>query len=124
MRARVHKYRAKRTEVDGISFASKKEAARYVELKLLEKAGKIEQLELQPRFPLYAQSTSGYLVRAARTAVDPKLLKIGEYRADFKYRDGRTVPYVVEDVKGFRTDLYKWKKKHVEAQYGITVREV
>lgn len=39
-----------------------------------------------------------------------------------KYRD--TQPYVVEDVKGFKTPLYKWKKKHVEAQYGITIREI
>ena len=120
----MHKYRAKPTEVDGIRFASQKEARRYQELKLLEKAGKIEGLELQPRFPLYAQSTSGYLRRAVSTATDPKLLKVGEYRADFKYLDGRTVPYVVEDVKGFQTELYKWKKKHTEIQYGIEIREV
>lgn len=119
-----HKYRAKPTEVDGIRFASQKEARRYQELKLLEQAGKIEELELQPRFPLYAAGTSGYVARALETATDRESLRIGEYRADFKYRDGRTVPYVVEDVKGFKTPLYRWKKKHVEAQYGITIREV
>jgi hypothetical protein len=119
---REHKYGAKATVVDGIRFASQKEARRYQELKLLEKAGEIWELELQPRFPLRVPSTSGYLMRAARALTEGGSFVIGEYRADFKYWDASTEPYVVEDVKGFDTPLSKWKRRHVQAQYGITVR--
>ena len=116
------KYGAVKTTVDGIRFDSKKEAVRYCELKLLEKAGEIEDLELQPVFPLLVPSTSGRVMRAAKAIVQGGTFQIGEYRGDFKYLDykrGR----IVEDVKGFKTPLYRWKKKHVEAQYGIQIRE-
>jgi hypothetical protein len=107
---RPSKYRAQRTTVDGITFHSKKEAARYGQLKMLEKAGEISSLYLQPRYDLNV----GYAL------TDP----IGRYVADFSYTDTRTGLVVVEDVKGFKTPLYRWKKKHVEAQYGIEIREV
>lgn len=123
---RGHKYgvqtdakgKAERT-VDGILFASKREAKRYAELKLLERAGEIHRLGLQPGFPL-AVHRPGHVLPT----------KIGEYRGDFVYcecRRGATCEWtrqVVEDVKGFQTPLYKWKKRHVEAQYGIEIREV
>lgn len=117
-----HKYGAKPTIVDGIRFASTKEAHRFAELKLLQMAGEIHALDRQPRFPLFvpAHGNGGPYERAC----------IGEYRADFSYctckRGAKCIQSmrVVEDVKGFKTPLYKWKKKHVEAQYGITIREV
>lgn len=116
---RTSKYGAEPTVVDGIRFDSKKEAARYAELKLLEKAGEIFGLRLQPEFPLHAHAPG-----AAR--------RIGVYVADFEYVTehetggpaGTETRLVVEDVKGFKTPLYRWKKKHVEAQYGIEIREV
>lgn len=101
---RKTKYRAVRTVVDGITFASKREAARYGVLRTLAQAGKISGLTLQPRFPLLVNGT-----------------KIGEYRADFRYVEGGKV--IIEDCKGFRTRQYIQKRKHVEAQYGITIRE-
>lgn len=104
------KYRAKPTVVDGIRFDSMKEARRYGELKLLERAGEISELELQPRFPLTVHFWDDHE-------------RIGEYRGDFRYYD-RNGEEIVEDVKGFKTPLYRWKKKHVEAQYGIQIREV
>jgi len=104
---RGHKYGAVRTEVDGVKFASKAEARRYSELKLLERAGQIFGLQLQPPFRL----------EVGREC-------IGIYKADFSYRDKRDGRTVVEDVKGFKTELYRWKKKHVEAQYGITITEI
>ncbi len=107
---RRSKYGAVRTTVDGIVFASKSEARRYGELKLLLKAGEIEDLELQPRFPLIVHFWDEHE-------------RIGEYRGDFAYYD-RVGERIVEDVKGFKTPLYRWKKKHVEAQYGIKVVEV
>jgi dsDNA-binding SOS-regulon protein len=103
---RQHKYRAVPTVIDGIRFASKKEAKRYAELKMLETAGVIQGLCLQPEYVLYAGDGD---------------TKLGVYRADFEYAENGQ--HIVEDVKGFKTPLYRWKKKHVEAQYGIQVRE-
>lgn len=99
-----HKYGAVPTVVDNIRFASKAEAKRYGELKLLERAGKISCLELQPKFPL---------------CVNGK--EIGVYIADFAYLDLEKAKDVTEDVKGIRTPIFNWKKKHYEAQYGITI---
>ncbi len=112
------KYHAVKTTVDGIRFDSAKEARRYGELKLMEKAGEIHCLILQPKFNLFALSIYGKVT-------DP----IGVYRADFSYctcksKTGCEDKLVMEDVKGFKTPLYRWKKKHVEAQYGIQIREV
>ena len=117
------KYGAVKTTLDGITFASKKEAKRYAELKLLERAGEIEGLELQPKFALMTTLTTG-TVMGAGAALAGKYPVIGHYVGDFKYFDLRTTQRVVEDVKGFKTPLYRWKKKHVEAQYGITVVEI
>src|SRR3990167_2192701 len=108
------KYNARKTTVDGIRFDSKKEAVRYCELKLLEKAGEIESLELQPKFALMTQLTTG-TVRGAAKALTHQWPVIGHYVGDFRYFDLRTCERVVEDCKGFRTPLYKWKRRHVEA---------
>lgn len=95
-----HKYGARRVEVDGISFASRKEARRYQELKLLERAGKIQNLRRQIRFAL------------VQTVV---------YVADFQYTEnGETV---VEDVKGYRTAEYKRKRRLMLEQHQIAIKE-
>lgn len=107
------KYGAVRTEVDGIKFASKREAKRYGELKLLERAGQIKELELQPKFPIRIA-----LRGSSDTAV------AFSYVADFRYREGPKGLLVVEDVKGMRNRMYQLKKKCVELQYGIEIREV
>ena len=104
---RKHKYRAIRTKVDGIVFASKAEARRYTELKALEKSGVIEKLEIQPRFKLVVNG-----------------IKIATYIADYRYRVVKTGAVVIEDVKGVRTAVYRIKKKLVELLYGIEVIEV
>lgn len=103
----AHKYNAKKTVVDGIKFDSKKEAARYEVLKGLEQSGKIGQLELQPRFEL--QERFKYRGETVR--------KI-EYIADFSYLDKEKGLWVVEDVKGVKTDVYKLKKKLFLFKYG------
>lgn len=107
------KYRNKPVTVDGIRFASKAEARRYGELKLLEKAGEIADLELQPRFPLHA-GPYGDLVN----------YHIGDYVADFRFWCNRGDGWVVEDVKGTETALFKWKRKHFEAEYSINLRVI
>ena len=101
----MNKYRNIKTEIDGIVFDSRKEANRYAELKLLEKAKQIYTLKLQPSFPIVINGQ-----------------KICTYKADFQYFEN--YKDVVEDVKGFRTALYRWKKKHVEAQLGIVITEI
>ena len=106
------KYGAIRTEVDGIVFASKKEARRYQELRLLEKAGKIYGLELQPKFPIR--------VMGSKSNEKP----VCTYIADFRYRAGPTGILTIEDVKGIKTPVYRLKKKLVEDLYGITVVEI
>ena len=105
----MNKYRAKKVSLDGHTFASKAEARRYAELRLLYKSGEISAPALQIRYPLMVGD-----------------ILIGRYVADFVYRwrKNRNNYVVVEDVKGFRTQLYKWKKKHFEAQYGIKITEV
>jgi len=116
----ISKYRAVPTVVDNIRFASKAEARRYGELLLLQKAGRIEDLTLQPSFALHAASTSGQLGQAIQATAGTLKTLVGHYRGDFSYLDykrGR----VVEDVKGMDTPISRWKRKHVAIQYGITV---
>lgn len=101
------KYNAVKTEVDGIKFDSAKESKRYANLKLLERAGVIENLKLQPRF----------LLQEGFTYNGHKERKI-EYVADFQYeRDGQTI---VEDVKSkaTRTPIYMLKRKLFLYKYG------
>lgn len=100
-----NKYHNKKIKVDGHLFDSKKEAERYYELKLMEHAGVIRHLELQPRFELQPPFECDGI----------KHRKI-EYVGDFAYQEnGRKV---VEDVKGMETDVYKLKKKLFLYQYG------
>jgi len=114
----VNKYRNVKTEVDGIVFASKKEADRYQELKLLERAGKICDIKLQPKFLVIPVFTSSSGVKHRAT----------HYVADFMYEvvDGKAknLP-IVEDAKGVRTKEYIIKRKLFEHQYpDILFREV
>lgn len=100
------KYGNKRVTVDGINFASQREAKRYGELKLLERAGQIQNLQLQPRFPL---KVFGQLVTT--------------YVGDFQYLETNG-GVVVEDSKGFKTPEYKIKAKLFQAVVGFPIREV
>lgn len=111
---RRSKYGATPTTVDGIRFDSAKEAKRYGELKLLWELSLITDLELQPEFVLWAHPNGETHAGAG--------IPVGKYRADFRYYtpDGEIV---IEDVKGMRTPLYRLKKRIVEAQYGIKIRE-
>ncbi len=101
------KYGAKRTEVDGITFASKAEARRYSELKLMLVAGDIHGLMLQPSFDLHVNG-----------------MKVCRYVADFEYyRAGSSEP-TIEDVKGVLTPAYRLKKKLMRAIHAINIVEV
>ncbi len=106
---RRHKFNAVKTTVNGIAFDSKAEAFCYGQLRLLEKAGEIEGLELQPKFPLIVNG-----------------VKVATYIADFRYRVVKGISQsltVVRDVKGVRTPVYQLKKKLVRALYGIDITD-
>jgi len=99
------KFGNKKAIVDGITFDSYKEANIYDVLKYQEIAGEITDLKLQPRFELQpAFEKNGKHYR-----------KI-EYVADFQYKDDTGKVYVI-DAKGFRTDVYRLKKKLFEYRY-------
>lgn len=100
MGMKYNKYGNKKITVDNILFDSKKEAKRYQQLKLMEKAGLITNLALQPKFIL--QDSFVYKNRTYR--------KI-EYIADFSYVRVEDDILVIEDVKGLKTDVYKIKEK-------------
>ena len=97
-----HKFRAIPTELDGIKFASRKEAKRYRELRLLEKSGELLFFLRQVPFHLPANV---------------------KYVCDFLcFWQDDTV--TVEDVKGIKMPMYVLKKKQVEAIYPIEITEI
>lgn len=100
----MSKYNNKKTQVDMYIFDSALEAKRYRQLALLEKANKITNLKLQPRFLLLESfKKNGMTYRKT------------EYIADFSYEEnGKTV---VEDVKGKETEVFKLKRKMFEHKY-------
>ena len=116
---RRHKYNVGPPEartVDGIVFDSAKEAGRWKELRAAEKAGIIHNLERQVRFPLM-----GHAMKSLVHTLDVEPV-IGFYEADFIYVDDRGRS-IVEDCKGVRTALYRWKRRHFELQYGLKILE-
>lgn len=106
------KYHSKKVTVDGVEFDSRKEAHRYTELLLLERAGAIQGLQRQVKFELIpSQRYDGKVIE--RTC---------HYVADFVYQEnGNTV---VEDTKGFRTKDYIIKRKLMLYLCGIRIKEV
>lgn len=125
---RRSKYGNRKTVVDGITFDSKKEANRFRELQLLERAGKITALQRQVKYVLIPTqrefSNEIYKKGAHQGHFKPgKVLeKECSYIADFAYiQDGA---YVVEDTKGVRTEVYKIKRKLMLERYGIQIQEV
>ena len=111
-RITYNKFGAKKTVYDGRTFASTHEAKRYAELKLLQRAGKISDLRCQVSFVLIpSQFINGKCVE-----------RECKYIADFTYRENGE--FVVEDAKGYKTDVYKIKKKLMLEKYGIRIKEV
>lgn len=111
--AKPNKYRNKLTKVDGITFHSQREARRWGELKLMERAGKVKYLERQVKYSL---DVNGY--------------HICSYISDFNYsvktvvENGWVMKVVVEDVKGILTPTYKIKRALMLACHGIKIWEV
>lgn len=100
----MSKYRNKKTQIGMYVFDSIAESKRYKELALLEKAGQIKGLELQPKFLLQ----EGFKKNG-------KTYRKIEYIADFMYIENGKV--IIEDVKGMETDVFKLKRKMFEYKY-------
>lgn len=101
------KYGNVKTVVDNITFDSKKEAARYQELRILVRTGEISDLELQKRIPITIDG-----------------IKVCTYIADFVYKVRSGGETIIEDAKGYKTAIYRLKKKLVKACHGIEITEV
>ena len=124
----MNKYHNKKYLRDGILFDSRKEARRYVELKAMQNAGIIQDLQLQVKYVLIPTQREfcNEIYKSGRRKGCFKQGKILErecsYIADFVYWENGKI--VVEDVKGMRTEAYKIKRKLMLKEYGIRVKEV
>ena len=108
-----NKFNASSKVIDGHKFPSKKEAKRYVELKLMQRAKVIKDLELQPEFEIIPkQKYRGKTLRKAK------------YTPDFKYFDIKDNEWVIEEVKGKPTVDYVLRKKLFILKYGEDYRFV
>lgn len=113
------KYNARKVTIDGITFASAKEGRRYKELKLLERAGVIDNLKLQTKFLLIPSQYDTVTINGKEKSRCVERACV--YIADFTYLENGAL--VVEDSKGYRTDEYRIKRKLMLERYGIRIRE-
>lgn len=113
--AKPSKYRNVKTQVLGITFDSKREAAEYLRLHAREQCGEIAALRRQVQYALYAPVMGGAPLEFAVVA---------HYIADFVYLDKIDGRDHVVDAKGKRTAMYQLKKKWLELQSGIVIEEV
>lgn len=118
----MSKYHSKKVMVDGIEFDSKREAKRYGELLLLERAGAITDLQRQVKYKLLPAQYRPVFDKKTRKWKDRCIEREVSYVADFVYQqDGETV---VEDTKGFKTKDYILKRKMMLFFHGIVIAEV
>jgi hypothetical protein len=115
-RSDTRKYRNRPEYVDGIKFDSGLEANRYRELKLLERAGLVRDIECQPKFRL----TCGGRPVLIKSQGYPNGRQ-ATYRADFRYYDIERERQVVEDAKGYDTPGSRLRRAIVEAEFGVQV---
>jgi len=111
------KYGNKKVTLDGHTFDSAKEMRRYSVLKLMQQAGEIENLCLQPRFDFTRPDMT----------IEYEGGRVAAFVADFSYNEVKTGALVVEDVKSEITReiaLYRLKKAMMRAFFGIEVQEV
>ena len=116
-----NKYKAVKTTIDGITFDSKREAKRYTELKLLEKSGMIN-LELQPQYDIIINGAKNMQLQGRLFLLHRSRGREGTYRNSkgewiVPTKTGQKEGQIVEDVKGFKTPIYRLEKKLVEACY-------
>jgi hypothetical protein len=125
-RYKGNKYGNKKVIVNGIEFDSKKEAKRFSELSLLEKAGAIQDLQMQVKFvliPAQYETVERYGKKGQRLKDGQRCLeKECAYIADFVYTENGKK--IVEDTKGFRTADYIIKRKLMLYVHKIQIKEI
>lgn len=110
----MNKYKNKKVLLDGIEFDSQLEARRYCELKILERVKEIKDLRRQVEFELQPSYRK-----------NNKVIRNIKYVADFVYYDVRRGKTIIEDAKGFKTEIYKLKKKIFEYKYpDLEIKEI
>lgn len=109
------KYHNRKIEIDGITFDSAKEARRWQELKLLERAGEIYDLERQVPF---------IVIPEQRDEKGKLIEREVKYIADFVYKEKGSLRRTVEDAKGVRTKEYIIKRKLMLHRFGLKIKEV
>ena len=119
----MNKYRNKKITQNGITYDSRKEANRHAVLKLMERAGKIQDLQTQVKFVLIPAQYEPDTVGVKGGVKRGKLLEREvSYVADFVYTENGN--RVVEDTKGFKTKDYIIKRKLMLYLHGIKIKEV
>ena len=120
-----NKYHNRKITVDGETFDSKKEAQRFLELQLLQKAGKIEHLERQKKFVLIPAQYEPDIIGPRGGKKRGKLIEHEvAYYADFYYYNPTFDSWVVEDTKGMKTKEYIIKRKMMLYLKEIRILEV
>lgn len=122
----MNKYHNRQTQVDGLHFDSQREAQRYCDLSLLQRAGQISNLELQKTYELIPAQyetfprfgKTGQRLKDGRRCVE----KAVTYVADFVYLQAGKL--IVEDAKGIKTPEYIIKRKLMLYIHGIRIHEV
>lgn len=119
MYGEYRKYKNRKTSVYGMTFDSRKEADRFVELEFMQRAGRIKDLRRQVK----------YVLIPSQRGDDKKVIEREcSYIADFVYTDLKTGETVVEDVKGYRGggayEVFKIKRKLMLERYRIRIKEV
>lgn len=121
----MNKYRNRKVVVNGITFDSRREADRYRELQIMQKAGEISNLELQKEYELIpVQREPDTIGPKGGTYKGALIERKCSYIADFVYFDNFTGKTVVEDAKGLRTSDYLIKRKLMLWVHGIRIQEV
>lgn len=121
-------YNVKTKTSDGIVHDSGREATRWAQLCLLQRAGKITGLRRQVAYeliPAQYETYERYSKKGQRLKDGARLLERKvEYVADFVYTDAETGENIVEDAKGMRTKDYIIKRKLMLAVHSIRIKEV
>ena len=111
----MNKFNAQQITIDGIKFHSKKEGNRYEELKLLQRAGAITDLQRQVKFEIVPKCRQ----------LDGSMSMAKYYIADFTYKERGM--FIVEDVKGYKKgaagELYELKRALMLWIHGIQIKE-
>lgn len=100
------KYGSKKTTVDGIEFDSKREAERWSILKMIQLGGEISDLQRQMPLSIIING-----------------IKVCDFICDFVYVETKSGKTIHEDSKGFKTPVYRLKKRLVRASLGIDIME-